>query len=267
MALDDNYAGIPDDIGGDEGYEDDYAEDDFEEGDEGEYEDDDAVEGDDEGELGDNPEDDAPKQKQSKFTAEQQKVIDKIVQSRLDRKDAQFVKQISAVAGTNLEMHEVTHSAKLWGLLKANPQLSEAVDALISAQLNSGRARELVNADLERQQTMEVKEAVLDLKLADRTFRKYADNIIEWADEQGYPVNSEKTLRLAYMAWKGSKEGVLATAKQQSEQRRKASKDAVRQRAGAQSGNSPKSYGRTDFTKMSDKDVLSRSGMKLFTDE
>lgn len=202
-----------------------------------------------------------------KFSKEQQKVVDQIVQKRLERKDTQFVKQISEVAGVQLEAEEITQSAKLWGLLKSNPELSEAVDIVIAAQLKSGKAKEVVSNDANRASVLEVKEAILDLKIKDPLFRKNGDKILEWADDQGYSVNSKKSLQLAVLAWKGSKDSVLAKANRVSEQKKQSAKKATQQRAGVQGGKSAKTQTSTDFRKMSDKDVLTRNGLSLFTDE
>jgi len=230
-------------------------------------EDDDAdVEGDDDADATDDA--DGTPASHIKFTAEQQKAVDKIVQSRLERKDAQFAKHLSQAAGTALDAQEIPQAAKLWGLLKSNPELSEAVDMVIQAQLKHGRAKEVTNTNISRESALDLKEAVLDLKLADPTFRKHADTIMDWADEQGYAVDNPKALKLALMAWKGSQEAILSKAKRSSEQKRKDSKQATQKRAGVQSGTTSKARPmKSDLRKMSDKDILSRTGMKLFTDD
>ena len=250
--------------------EDEDSEDEIDEDDETDDVIDDETEGDSD-EDEDDPEDETPKDtkdKRVKFTNEQQKVVDQIVQKRLERKDTQFVRQISEEAGVSLAHEEITQSAKLWGLLKANPELSEAVDLVIKTQLSQGKAKEVVkNVSSKREAILEVKEATLDLKLSDPLFRKNADKILEWADDQGYEVNSKKSLQLAVLAWKGSNDSILTKARQSSEQKRKSAKKATQKRAGAQGGSSAKTKTPQDFRKLSDKDVLTRSGLSLFTDE
>ena len=225
-----------------------------------------SEEGEDEGDVEPEAEEDAAGGK-VKFTAEQQKIVDQIVQKRLERKDAQFVKQVSEIAGVQLEATEIPQSARLWGLLKANPELSDAVDLVINSHLRNGKAKEIANSDLNRESKLELKEAVLDMKLEDPLFRKNADKIIEWAEDKGYPVNSKKSLQLAVLAWKGSKDAILSKAKQSSEQKKQFVKQTTQKRAGVQGGASAKANTPSDFRKMSDRDVLTRNGLSLFTDE
>lgn len=247
--------------------EDEDSEDEIDDDDETDDVTDDETEGDSD-EDEDGTEDETPKDKRVKFTNEQQKVVDQIVHKRLERKDTQFVRQISEEAGVSLAQEEITQSAKLWGLLKANPELSEAVDLVIKTQLSQGKAKEVVkNVSSKRETMLEVKEATLDLKLSDPLFRKNADKILEWADDQGYEVNSKKSLQLAVLAWKGSNDSILTKARQSSEQKRKSAKKATQKRAGVQGGSSAKAKTSQDFRKLSDKDVLTRSGLSLFTDE
>jgi len=228
----------------------------------------DGVEGDDTDDVEETAEE-AETREPVKFSDKQQKMVDKIVQTRLDRKDAQFVKQMSEVAGIQLEATEISQSAKLWGLLKSNPGLSEAIDLVIQAQLKHGKAKEpsTYNADTTRESALDLKEAVLDMKLADPTFRKHSDKIIEWATDQGYEVNNAKALKLAVMAWKGSQAPIISKAKSVSEQKRKDAKQVTQKRAGVQSGSTSKARTQTDMRKLSDKDILSRGGLKLFTDD
>ena len=253
---------LDDDLGEDEEYEDDADGDD-----EDETED---AEGDGVEEAEDETEPEVETKEPTKFSDKQQKMVDKIVQARLDRKDAQFARQMSEVAGVPLESSEIAQSAKLWGLLKANPELSEAVDLVIQAQLKHGRATEPVSANMDksRESALDLKEAVLDMKLADATFRKHSDKIMEWASDQGYEVTNAKALKLAVMAWKGSQTPIINKAKQASEQKRKDVKQATQKRAGVQSGaNSKARTTPKDMRKLSDKDILSRGGLKLFTDD
>ena len=230
-----------------------------------------SEDGEDEGDVEPDAEEDAVVEDAAggkvKFTAEQQKIVDQIVQKRLERKDAQFVKQVSEIAGVQLEATEIPQSARLWGLLKANPELSDAVDLVINSHLRNGKAKEIANSDLNRESKLELKEAVLDMKLEDPLFRKNADKIIEWAEDKGYPVNSKKSLQLAVLAWKGSKDAILSKAKQSSEQKKQFVKQTTQKRAGVQGGASAKANTPSDFRKMSDKDVLTRNGLSLFTDE
>ena len=245
----------------DEGYDDlgEDDEDEPEEDAEGDSDDEDEPEEDDE---------DEPSTEPVKFTKEQQKAVDKIIQGRLERTKTQLSRQLSQTAGVTLEPDDVFGAAKLWGLLKSNPTLADAVDVVITSQLKAGKAKEVSTEESMRVSELSRKEAIIDLKEADPIFRKHSDKIMDWAEDQGYSVDDKKSLKLAYMAWKGSQRAVIEKAKQAGEQKKQQSKDVARKRAATQTGVSSKAKTTpSDFRKMSDKAVLARTGVKLFTDD
>ena len=217
-------------------------------------------------EVTDEPEDDLTDR--PRFDAKQQKEVDRIIKARLERQETSMLKGLRDVAGTDLEMEEVTSAARLWGLLKTNPELSNVIDRVIDHHLKNGTAKaptETVSNSKEAE--LEVKEAVLDLKLQDKTFLKHSDKILEWAENEGFEINSAKSLKLAYMAWKGSQGKIVEATKKLQEQKRQATKKAVQKKATVQSGKSGKQKGKLDFTKMNDADILSSEGLSLFVED
>lgn len=202
------------------------------------------------------------------FDKKQQKELDRIVKTRLERQEGKLLKDLRQAAGTEIEMSEVSQAATLWGLLKTNPELSKAIDQVIDQHLREGKAiAPEANIKSNKEAELEVKEAILDLKLSDKTFNKHADKILAWAENQGFEVANKKSLQLAFMAWKGSQEKIIETTKKVSEQKKQATKQAVKQKAKVQSGKSSKAKGKVDYARLSDADVLATEGLSLFTDD
>lgn len=218
--------------------------------------------------------DDAPPKKSSKdkddksvFTKEQQKIVDDIVQSRLDRMEKQYIQQAREAAGVEVSRQEVFDALNLWGFLKLNPRLSKDVQSQIDAFIESGKyvAQERSRRN-SKEDELNKREAVLDLKASDSFFAKHSKKILEWAEDEGFEIYDAKSLKRAYLAYKGS-QGVLDKADEEYHKQRQKSKTDARKRAKvatSKKGGSPKKA--QDFKKMSDADILAASGLKLFTD-
>jgi hypothetical protein len=211
-----------------------------------------------------------PDQPQTLFDKNQQAEVNRLIKARLDRQDTKLVRDLSKAAGVEIAHNELTPAARLWGLLKANPELSKSVDGLISEALAKGEAKAPDKADNSVDavtQRLELKEAILDLKASDSTFSKNAEKILTWAENEGYEIVNGKSLKMAYLAWKGS-QGKIAEAIQKSTAKRKQeTKKMMQQRATVQSTKAGKSTGKTDYRRMSDSAVLASEGIKLFTDD
>lgn len=204
------------------------------------------------------------------FDQKQQKEVDRIVKARLERHESKLVKGYSDAAGVEISAEEVGNATRLWGLLKANPQLSKAIDAVIAEQLTKGLAKEPAaksEADIKNAELV-MKEAILDLKVKDATFNKYADKILDWAENEGLDVTDAKTLKLAYLAWKAT-QGKIAEASQKKKSQQK--NDAKKQDKARAKMQSPKSGkhggGKSDYSKMSETAILAKEGLSLFTDD
>lgn len=219
--------------------------------------------------------DDAPPKKSSKdkndknvFTKEQQKIVDEIVQSRLDRMEKQYMKQVREAAGVEVSRQEVLDALNLWGFLKLNPRLSKDLQSRIDAFIESGDyVAQKRSGRNSKEDELNKREAVLDLKASDSFFAKHSKKILEWAEDEGFEIYDAKSLRRAYLAYKGS-QGVLDKADEEYHKQRQKSKADARKRAKvatSKKGGSPKKV--QDFKNMSDADILAASGLKLFTDD
>lgn len=201
-----------------------------------------------------------------KFTKEQQALVDKLVQSRLERAEKQFIQRFIGAAGVDVDRHELPQAAGLWGFLKVNPQLSDDVQKMIDAYIAKGNYVEpKTSASASREGALGRREAILDLKASDVYFAKHSKEILEWAEDEDFDIVDAKTLKRAYLAYKGAR-GALDRAdrehrrKQQAGTSRKDGKVAMSSKSGA-----PKKA--TNYAKMSDADILAASGLKLFTDD
>lgn len=206
------------------------------------------------------------------FSKEQQTEVNRIVQSRLDRAEQKLLKDLTNAAGISIEQKEITSAARLWGLLKHNPTLSGKIDQLIADSLRRGEAKPPVleeNTTEVATKRLAFKESVLDLRQADATFNKNADKILAWADKEGYTVSDAKSLKMAYLAWKGSQDAVKATVQKTVAQKKQQQKQTMQQKAAAVQ--SPKrgnvATKPVDFRKMTDAQILAAQGLKLFIEE
>jgi len=218
--------------------------------------------------------DDAPPKKSSKdkddksvFTKEQQKIVDDIVQSRLDRMEKQYTQQAREAAGVEVSRQEIFDALNLWGFLKLNPRLSKDLQSQIDAFIESGNyVAQKRSGRNSKEDELNKREAVLDLKASDPFFTKHSKKILEWAEDEGFEIYDAKSLKRAYLAYKGS-QGVLDKADEEYHKQRQKSKTDARKRAKvatSKKGGSPKKA--QDFRNMSDADILTASGLKLFTD-
>jgi hypothetical protein len=204
------------------------------------------------------------------FDKKQQAEVNKLIKARLERQETTLTRDLTKAAGVEITHDEITNAARLWGLLKTNPKLSGDVDALIAVAIEKGDAKApKTDGSMDAiTQRLELKEAILDLKADDATFGKNATKILEWAENEGYEITNAKSLKMAYLAWKGS-QGKIADAVQKTTAKRKQeTKKALQKRATMQSPKSgTKRASGTDYRRMSDDAVLASEGLSLFTDD
>lgn len=205
------------------------------------------------------------------FNEKQQEEVNKIVKSRLERQEAKLVKDLSRVAGVSLGQQEVSSAAKLWGLLKENPVLSKELDDLITASLTRGNLKVPVGQTLSSDPTenrLEFKEAILDLKASDPLFYKNADKILAWAENEDYVVTDSKSLKMAFLAWKGVQGKLASVVQNTTEQRKQLAKKEMQKKATVQTPKAGQTVTKNvDYRKMADSDILVLEGMKLFTED
>ena len=200
------------------------------------------------------------------FTAEQQAHVDQLVEGRTARAERSFQKQLAAAAGVDLDARHKIKKKSLWGVLKANPELSVAVQEVIDAYVDNGRAAMPSVAD-SIDNELSKREAILDLKEADSTFAKNSKTILEWADEAGFNVTDGKSLKFAYLAWKGENSALLAAQAQLNAQRKMQAKTLQKQGAVLERGKGTPTVKKVDYLNMSDRDILTHEGLALFIDD
>lgn len=228
---------------------------------------------DDDDDQGDDDDDELPKGKKKKddevtFTEAQKKVVEDMIQNRLERADRRLDQQYRNAAGVEVNRNEVFAALDLWGFLKLNPQLSDNVQRLIDEVVSKGNfVKQDKRENSAKEDALGKREAVLDLKATDTYFARHSKDILDWAEDEGFDIVDAKTLKQAYMAYRGSK-GVLdrADAEHRKKQQAKAKND-TRKQAKMATGKSKNGKRNADFTKMSDADVLAATGHKLFTDD
>lgn len=205
------------------------------------------------------------------FDKKQQEEVNRIIKSRLERQEAKLTKDLTEAAGVEITREEIVSASRLWGLLKANPDLSGEIDAVILKSLSAGKAKapDAVDTSVSAvEQRLELKEAILDLKAEDKVFNKNADKIMSWAKNEGYEITNSKALRLAYLAWKGSQGKVEELVQKTTAQRKQTVKQSMQKKASVQSTKSGKpSTGVPNYNKMSDATILATEGLSLFTED
>lgn len=221
----------------------------------------------------DNKEKDDAKEKDTRlFNDKQQKEVERLIKTRLDRQETKLVRELSEASGISMDIKEVKMSTKLWGLLSSNPSLSQEVDQLISKFIADGKAKvpdTTKSLNDAQESKLALKEAVLDLKIKDSTFNKYSSKILDWAENEGLDVVDPKTLKLAYMAWKGVQGKAAEATIRTKEQRKQQEKANIKKRGSMQSAKGGKASRstKTDYGKMNELDLLVSEGLSLFTDD
>lgn len=213
-------------------------------------------------------EEDSTIESRPRFDSNQQKEVDRILKTRLERQEASMLRNFKEVAGVDIEKEELTSATRLWGLLKTNPELSGEIDKVIDQHLREGKAKPPSHREVSsREAELDFKEAVLDMKSEDKLFSKHSDKILDWAENEGFEVHNAKTLKLAYMAWKGSQGSILEATKKLNEEKKKSERRQIQKKATVQSSKPGKQKAKLDFSKMSDADIIANEGLSLFTDD
>lgn len=205
------------------------------------------------------------------FTKEQQTKVNEIVQARLDRQEKSLISKLTDASGVDMEgIGEIQKAAELWGLLKSNSSLSAEVNQAINKALQEGKARipEKKSSQVDnRMVEINKREAILDMKSSDTVFARHSKEVLSWAEQEGFEISDEKSLKHAYLAWKGVNASKLAQAKKTVADKKKSDKATVKQKASVQKGTSKRTSSKTNSRSMSDLDILSSEGLSLFIDD
>jgi len=173
-----------------------------------------------------------------------QQEFDAAFEKRLAREKRKFEREFIASAGVPIKTEEIGQAAKLWGYLSQNPQISKKV-----------------------QEEMELRESLLEMRADDPTFKKYEQEILGWASEQGLDVRTTKDLNLAYMAWKG-RDYRRAVANAELDAQRKMTKNIqTKKTAAVLPAKAVKTSPTLDYSKMTPQQILAAEGLKLTIDD
>lgn len=216
---------------------------------------------------------DAAAQKQGKqkeqtevkvYTEEQ---VNATVKGRLARAERTFQKDLSVQAGTQLESHEPVEAVKLWGFMKLNPEVSRAVQNVVDNFIATGKAV-MPQKAAPATDALSLREAVIDLKEQDTFFAKNSKAILEWADDNGYDISDEKTLNLAYLAWKGANAPQQVAKAKLEAQQKATQKQKAKQGAALEGGRAPRKSGtKINYGKATPQQILQHEGLSLFTED
>jgi len=206
------------------------------------------------------------------FTEGQQEKINQIVQTRLDRQRRSLENELVAASGVDMEgMEEIKRATRLWGILKDNPNLSASINQLIDTAIQKGQARipkakETHTSD--KMADITKREAILDMKSSDNVFARYSKEILSWAEQEGYEITDEKSLKLVYNAWKGANSARLGKTKSKATAQKQQQKKAAIKKATTQKGTSKRRSAKPrNYAKMSDIDILNEEGIDLFVED
>ncbi len=241
------------------------AEEEPEEGEE-EAEDEEEPEGDEPGQAGkgDKP---VPSSKVSKIVARENRKVAQKYQQKLDSYHLDLAEE--AGVPPVKDRQELAEAVRLWKYLEHNPEVAAAVRSVLHTSPGKMPTYEGRRGSSEGSSgsAIELKLATMDLRARDKLFRKFENDVLDWADFKGVPVKDEKSLNLAYQAWKGANIHLL-TAKAEAKGAKKALEGRNKAKA---AGMVPRKggakTGKPDYRKMSDTDVLKSLGLKLETED
>ena len=180
--------------------------------------------------------------------------------------ERKFMEDINADSvGHEIPRQDLSKAVKLWNTLRVNPELSLKVNQLISTEVQSGKAKTLDlihptgGADI-REQRLALREAKLDYRETDSVYRKYEQDILEWAEDEGLRIRTERDLKSAIREWKGAHARTLATKAEPKKAAPKAKSTVV-----PPTGRTKSAPPKIDYRKASAQEILEREGLSLFS--
>lgn len=197
-----------------------------------------------------------------------QEEFDRALQARLAREKRKMERELIQHAGTELTSTEVPEAVRLWGFLKQHPELSKRVSEVINGSPQARQQPQPQGNYFKQQlQEIELKEAVMDLKAEDAIFRKHEREIEDWVDEQGIQVTDAKSLKVAYLAWKGQNYRKDAADTELAVQRKMQDNLRKKKNASVLPAKAQKATASLDYSKLSPQDILKAEGLSLFKEE
>lgn len=203
-----------------------------------------------------------------RFNDKQQQLVDEIVKKRIAREERKLMRQLQEAAGVDIDTKQGEHleAISLWGFLKSNPELSAAVQQAIDGYIQEGKAK-IPEKKPSVDNELELREAIIDFKEENSTFRKNHKQILEWAEDEGFDVKDKKSLKLAFLAWQGAN-AKKQLAETELKVQRKIKEKSKKKRKAALQGSRKSGKAKTiDYLNASDQDILAHEGVSLFIDE
>ncbi len=198
------------------------------------------------------------------------------VKRRLARAERSFERKFldevaSESDGVQIERKELPKAAKLWNLLKHNPDVSRAVDEAIRKAGDEGKIKPLSEIRPESriskmEAAFDLREAEMELKYSDPVYKKYSQEIKDYAEDEGLDISNPKALRLALKAWKMDNQPKLLADKGKTKATTPVD-PKKRKSAALVGGRSPVKSTPIDYRKSNDADILKSMGLSLFSDE
>lgn len=189
--------------------------------------------------------------------------------------ERKFMDELNAESdGHEIPRKDISKAVKLWNTLRVNPELSARVNQIVSEEIVSGKAKTLDRVaptggvDI-REQRLALREAKLETRETDPVYRKYEQDILEWAEDEGLRIRSERDLKGAIREWKGAHARTLATQAESKKAApaRQPAKSTVAPPVGKQSQVSGKHTSPIDYRKTSTQDILKREGTSFYIPE
>lgn len=201
------------------------------------------------------------------FSPEQQKKFNEAIQARLARQKRSLRKETELLAGTKMTEEDVENSAKLYGMLKQNPELSDQIRDLINAEYKAGNIKLNSTAETKAEaklRALEAKEVIIDMKDSDPLFKRYFDDIEAYADVEDLSLDDERSIELAYKLWKADNAELILNYRTAAQKRRQEVQTKKKKAAKKTTRKSPKPAPKPkDYTKMSDAELLRTEGLSL----
>jgi len=208
------------------------------------------------------------KPKKNEWTRE---AVERTIEKRLQRDRRVREREFSEAAGVPMTHEDAKKASALWGFLIQHPEINEALGQLVEQGMASGRIRVNQQAEPspieERQKALDLKEAVIDLRAQDSVFRANEANIMEWAEINDYEIDDPKSLKLAYLAWKGENAGLVSAKTAAEKAEREAAAQKAKEDAQLLPGRGVRSRKSIDYKTASVEEILKAEGLSLFTEE
>ena len=200
------------------------------------------------------------------------------IKKRLSRAKNSYEKEFidyagSASDGIEVSKDDIPGAMRLWNLLKNNETLNLNVTSAIEQALKSGKAKQLheisgVTKDMVRENKLAVREATLDLRGADKVYKKYETNILQWAEEEGLSIKTATDVKRVYREWKGEHAQQLIAAAEKVGRTKAQTIKTKKSNASLSGGKSTASSSKPmDYKNASDEDILKRENLSIFTED